>query len=150
MFPVEGQVSVATLPQQSEVHPEQSSEWSRDSNCVSPGASDETMSDRVSLCYGSASDLSQSISDASMPDPEENAPMDGPLSGECLTAFSVPNRGSGRAGALQPKLNDDQRAQTVTGLACKARPSREAPGCVSRIWRKHPAGTARAVAGSAA
>ena len=73
-----------------------------------------------------------------------------PRSGDRLTAFSVPNRGSGRVGALQPKLNDDQRAQTVTGLACNARSSREAPVCVSRIWRKPPAGTARAVTGSAA
>ena len=58
--------------------PEQSREWSRNSNCVSPGATDATMSGRVSLCYGSASELSRSISDASMPDPENSTPTDGP------------------------------------------------------------------------
>ena len=84
MFPVEGQVSVATLPQESEAFPEQPNEWSRISNCVSPGATDATMSDRDSLCIGSASELSGSISDASMADPESSAPLDGPLAASVL------------------------------------------------------------------
>ena len=110
MFPEERQVIVATLPQESEAIPEQPSEWSRISNCVSPGATDATMSDHVGL--------------SARP-----------------TACSVPSRGSGRVEALQPKPHDDQRAQTVTGLL--------GPACVTRIWRKHPAGTARAEAGLA-
>ena len=61
--------------------------------------------------------------------------------GERPTAFSVPNRGSRRVGALQYKPHDDQRAQTVTGLV--------GPACASRIRRKHPVGTARAEEGSA-
>ena len=99
------------------------------------------MSDRVSLCSGSASELSRSISDASILDPEKKRANGWLLSGDPPTAFSVPIRGSGRVGALQPKLHDEQRAQTVTGLAF--------PACVSRIWRKYPAGSARACAGSA-
>ena len=67
------------------------------------------------------------------PGPEKKRANGWLLSGERLTAFSVPSRGSGRVGALQPKLKDDQRAQTVTGFACNARSSREAPVCVSRL-----------------
>ena len=107
------------------------------------------ISDRLGLCHGSASELSRSVSDASVPDPEKNAPMDG-TSAENVLPLSVPNRGSGRVGALQPKLNDDQRAQAVTGLAHNAHSSREGPVCVLRIRREHPAGAARALAGSAA
>ena len=77
------------------------------------------MLDRVSLCYGQA--------------PNKKRANGWPLSRERLTAFSVPSRGSGRVGALQPKLKDDQRAQTVTGLACTARSSSGAPVCISRL-----------------
>ena len=112
MFPVEGQVSVPTLPKQSEAIQEQSSERSRISKCVSPGATDATVSDHARLCSGSASELSEYQRCL----PREKRANGRPLSREGLTALSVPNRGSGRVGALQPKLHDDQRAQTVTGL----------------------------------
>ena len=84
MFPVEGRVSVATMPLQSGATPEQSSERSRTSNCVGPGATDATMSHRVSHCSGSASELSRSVSDAPMLDPEQSAPVDGPSATKVL------------------------------------------------------------------
>ena len=122
MFPVERQASLATLPQQSEATREQSSEWSEPLFWLGLGAFPE-----YQRCFNAG--------------PRKKRTDGWPLRGARPAAFSVPNGGSGRVGALQPKLHDDQRAQTVTGLA--------GPACVSRIRCKHPAGPTRADAGSA-
>ena len=91
MFPVEGQVRVATLPQQSEALPKQPSEWSRISNCVSPGATDATMSDRASLLWlglGAFSEYQRCLNAR----PREKRADGWLLRGERLTAFCPKSR----------------------------------------------------------
>ena len=70
--------------------------WSSQANgaetrtASAPGATDATMSDRVSRCHGSASELSQSISDASMSDAEKKRVTRYPLrSTPCRTAWTI-------------------------------------------------------------
>ena len=111
MFPAEGQLSVATLPQQSEASPEQSSDWSRVSNCVSTAATDATMSDRVSLSSGSASELSWNISDASMHDPEKSAPMGGSSAANVLPLSESQIEAQDEWEACGPSLPNEDLAQ---------------------------------------
>ena len=129
VFPVEGQVSVTTLPRQSEASPEESSEWSRNSNCVSPRATDATMLDRVSLCYGQA--------------PKKSAPMDGTSAQNVLPLSQYQVEAQNEWELFSPSLK-------MTSEPKPRQDSHAMPGPAGGPSLRVEAGTARAVASSAA